>query len=118
MTEKLLPAKFTKGDLVRLRQPGEHRTAFKNPRGVLEVADVHWFRIHEPPTYVLQEPGGMAVTPFREGDLVPATRYRGVGELERSNCIPAGSTDEREMLPRAEPSRAGSSEDLARGAGK
>ena len=63
--------RFKEGDQVRLRHPEGHNL-FDNPRGVLRVAAVNWFRTHEPPIYAVQEPGRIAVTPFGDDDLCPA----------------------------------------------
>jgi hypothetical protein len=67
---KFPDGQFKEGDIVRLKKPGE-QNLFDKPRGELEVAGVHWRRPYEMPTYALQERGGsMAVTPFRDDDLV------------------------------------------------
>lgn len=71
--ERFPNGKFREGDEVRLRRPGA-QNLFENPRGVLTVVAVNWFRAYEPPTYALQEAGGVAVTPFRDEDLRKARR--------------------------------------------
>lgn len=84
VADKLLPGKFKKGDRVRLRRPSEH-PGFENPHSILEIVGVHWFRLHESPTYVLQEPGGVGVTPFRDSDLMRARKLSpNVGIKEQS----------------------------------
>jgi hypothetical protein len=85
------PGKFAVGDRVRLRRPGEHE-GINNPRAVLEVVAAHWFRPHEPPTYVLQEPGGIGVTPFRDEDLMRARKVAPNAVLTRGEAVAVEGT--------------------------
>lgn len=68
-----LPGGFKKGDSVRLRRPSECAGSFSNPRAVLEVAELLYYRPGAP-SYVLCEPGGPGVTPFTDSDLKRARR--------------------------------------------
>lgn len=72
-TERFPPGLFKKGDPVRLRRPSDYLGSFANPRGVLEVAEVVYYRPGAP-TYVLSEPDGPGVTPFTDANLKPARR--------------------------------------------
>jgi hypothetical protein len=61
---------FKVGDAVRLRRPSDSAGSFEDPRGVLEVVSLHYFKSFELPTYVLSEKNGRGgVTPFRDADL-------------------------------------------------
>lgn len=74
--ERFPTGRFKEGDWVRLRRPGR-QNLFCNPHGPLEVVGAYWFRTYEGPTCAVQEPGGLAVTPFKDDDLrmarAPAT---------------------------------------------
>jgi hypothetical protein len=67
--ERFPPGLFKQGEFVRLKRPGAHAGAFDNPRALLQVLSVNYFRMYEPPTYTLGEPESIGVTPFRDADL-------------------------------------------------
>ena len=72
MNVRFPAGQFSKGDYVLLKHPEDHM-GFEHPEAALEVAALHWFRMYQPPTYALREPGSdMCVTPFVDADLIRA----------------------------------------------